>query len=57
MGGRGGVRLGVPALAYHFDLTGTELDPSPVLRAMVRTFAAVRTPAPWLPAFTAPWLT
>ena len=27
--------LGVPSLEYHFDLTGTELDPTPVLRAMV----------------------
>ena len=26
---------GVPALPYRFDLTGTELDPSPVLRALV----------------------
>ena len=27
--------VGVPALPYRFDLTGTELDPSPVLRALV----------------------
>ncbi len=27
---------GVPALPYRFDLTGAELDPSPVLRALVR---------------------
>ncbi len=26
---------GLPALAYRFDLTGAELDPSPVLRALV----------------------
>jgi len=27
--------LGVPALPYRFDLAGTELDPAPVLRALV----------------------
>ena len=32
--------LGVPAPAYRFDLTGTELDPSPVLRALVADLRA-----------------
>ena len=54
VGGRG--CGGGPAPPYRFDLRGDELDPSPVLRALVgRPARRRRGRVPWRPASTPPW--